>query len=266
MPITRPSFATRPAVRLALLAAGLALLSLAPRAATAPPVPLDVGRLTLSQDGRPARVEDFAIQRVGDSLVVQAASAPWAPREAELRFDKTMLLVADFSDFALNSYSSWFAAGTDTLRRGVSVARGDTVFTLWREFNGHGIGDVLPMPPGRVYVLDPPLFTLFGYVGWTLQGRDCDHRPIRALVLGARDTLVDATVTDAGPQTLEWKGRSVPTRKLLIADQQTTVEAWFTPDGRMLRLEQPRAGIRAERDAPPPADQPARREGSAPGR
>ena len=263
---SRPRPALLPLALLALLAAGLALLPLALRADTATPVMLDLGRLTVSQEGRAARVEDFAIQRVGDSLMVWASSAPWAARDADLRFDKGMLLVTDAADFALESYSSQLASGADTLRRAISVAGGDTIFTVWREVNGHGTGEVQVMPPGRVYILDPPLFTLFGFIGWTLQGRDCDHRPIRAMVLGARDTLVDATVTDAGQQTLEWHGRQVATRKLLIADQQTTVEAWFTPDGHMLRLEQARAGIRAERAAPSRADRPAPGEEAAPAR
>jgi hypothetical protein len=252
----------RPA--LALLFAAVTLLAFAPRTVAAPSVLLDLGRFTLSQDGQAARVEDFAFERYGDSLVVRAASAPWRERDADLRFDKQMVLVVDAREYELIGYSSQRALPGDTLRRGITLARGDTTFTLWREDNGQGVGDVVARPPGRVYVLDAPLFTLFGYIGWTMQGRTFDRRPVHIMVLGARDTLVEGTVTDAGPQKLAWNGQSVETRKLQIGDQQTTVEAWFTPDGHMLRLEQTRAGIRAERDAPPTENAPPRQEAPPP--
>jgi hypothetical protein len=241
----------------ALLLAAAALLALAPPAPATVPVTLDLGRFTLSQDSLPVRVEDFVFQRFGDSLLVRAASAPWRERDADLRFDKQMLLVVDSRDFELIGYSSQLASPGDTLRRGITLARSDTNFTAWREHNHRGVGNVFARPPGRLYVLDAPLFTLFSYVGWTMQGRTFERRPIHVFVLGASDTLLEATVTDAGTQELTWNGRTVATRKLMIGDQQTTVEAWFTPEGHMLRLEQPRAGIRAERDAPAAEPRPA---------
>jgi hypothetical protein len=250
---------------LALLLAVAAALPAAAAAAAAPPVTLDLGRFTLTQDGQPARVEDFAFDRYGDSLVVRAASSPWREKAEDLHFDKFMLLVADAREFELISYSSQFGTRADTLRRGITLARSDTAFTLWREHNGRGTGDVQVRPPGRLYVLDAPLFTLFGYIGWTMQGRTFDRRPLNIVVLGARDTLVEGTVTDAGSETLTWNGQTVEARKLLIGDQQTTVEAWFTSDGHMLRLLQERTGIRAERDAPAAAGPPARREEPPPG-
>jgi hypothetical protein len=249
-----------------LLLAVVALLAFAPRAGAAPSAVLDQGRFTLSQDDRPARVEQFTFARYGDSLVVLADSAPWRERREDLRFDKHMTLVADAWESALISYSSELALPGDTLRRGVTFVRGDTAFTLWRETNGRGVGDVLAQPTGRMYVLDAPLFTLFGYIGWTMRGRTFDRRSAHILVLGARDTLVEATVTDAGTQKLAWHGQSVEARKLLIGDQQRTVEAWFTPDGHMLRLQEPRSGIRAERDAPTDESAPARKEEPPPKR
>lgn len=255
----------RPALLFVLLLAGVALPALAPRGAGAERALLDTGRFTISLDGQPARVEQFSFERRGDSLLVRAASAPWRARESDLRFDKHMLLCVKATDFDLLGYSSQLQTTADTLRRGLTLTRGDTTFTLWRESHGQGTGDVLALPPGRLYILDTSLFTLFGYVGWTMQGRVFDRRPLNMLVLGARDTLVEATATDAGTQELTWNGQKVTTRKLLIGDEQTTVEAWFTPDGHMLRLEQPKAGIRAERDAPTAAE-PAPKEPPAPGK
>ena len=151
----------------------------------------------------------------------------------------------------MGSYWSQMAVGADTLRRGIEVTPGDTAMSVWREFNGRGVGDRLVAPPGRMYIIDPPLFTPFGFLGRTLQGKVCDHRPISVMVLGARDSLVDATVDDVGSETIRWGGRPVVTRKLVIADQHTTFTAWIAADGRLMRIEQPDAGLRVEREAPP---------------
>ncbi len=262
---TPSDFRARFAPLSALLLAALVLPALAPGGAGAARALLDTGRLTVSLDGQPARAEEFAYERVGDSLVVRAASAPWREAPSELRFDKRLQLVVQAAEYDLVSYSSEYKTASDTLRRGLSLAHGDTLFTIWRESHGHGTGDVMALPPGRLYVLDTSMFTLFGYVGWTMQDRVFDRRPLNMLVLGARDTIVAATVTDAGTQELTWNGQKVATRKLLIGDQQTTVEAWFTPDGHMLRLEQPKVGIRVERQAPTTAP-PGRKEEPAPKR
>jgi hypothetical protein len=118
---------------------------------------------------------------------------------------------------------------------------------------------VRALPPGRMYILDPPLFSTFNFLGRTLYGKSCDRRPVRVFVLGERDSLVDGTVTDVGNETIRWGGRPVLTRKLVIADQTTSFTGWFsTDDGRMLRLEQARDSIRVDRRAPPLKRQPPR--------
>ena len=258
-----------------VLAAGTALfIALAPAHAGAQPAAtnrgrleplsdtsggvLDEGAFIISQNGKPVRVEEFAIERTGDTLLVRAASLVSLPERAEQSVDKSMVLVVGSLDFAMGSYWSQQIAGTDTLRRGVEVTPGDTVLTAWREVNGRGVGDVLAMPAGRMYVLDPPIFTTFNFLGRTLQGKVCDRRPIKVLVLGARDSMVDGTVTDIGNESIRWGGRPVLARKLVIADAATSFTAWFSPDGRMLRLEQARDNIRVDRKAPALKRQPPR--------
>jgi hypothetical protein len=162
-------------------------------------------------------------------------------------------------DFAVVDYWSQQSAGPDTLRRGIEVPPGDTVMTVWRDINQIGVGEVRSLPPGRIYILDPLLFNTFNFLGRTLHGKVCDHRPVKMFILGARDSLVDATVTDVGNETLRWGGRPVLTRKLVIADQETSFTGWYSPDdGRMFRLEQARASILVDRKAPPLKRQPPR--------
>lgn len=263
----RATHALRAALSAALATAAALLLALVPLRACAQPTTtdgdklatlsaargsiLDEGVFIISQYGKPVRAEEFAIQRMGDTLLVRAASLVSRPGQAERPVDKSMVLIVGPFDFAMGSYWSQQIAGPDTLRRGVEVTPGDTVLTVWRQINGGGVGDVLAMPPGRMYILDPPLFTTFNFIGRTLQGKVFDRRPIKVFVLGARDSIVDATVTDAGNESIRWGGRPVLARKLIIADAATSFTAWFAPDGRMLRLEQARDSIRVDRKAPP---------------
>jgi len=267
--MTRPIraiLAARAALVLGTAACAVAALALVPPrcAAQTPPVEgspagepgvergeiRDEGRLLITQNGKSVRVEDFAFENLRGALVVRAGSRPSPAGQPERPVDKSMILTVGPLDYAMGSYWSQLTVGPDTLRRGVEVAGGDTVVSVWREVNGAGTGDKVAFPPGRVYILDPPLFTTFNFIGRTLQGKPCDHRPIRVFVLGPRDSLVDGTVTDAGNETIRWGGRPVVARKLVIADQKTSFTAWFTSDGRMLRLEQPQAAIRVERKAP----------------
>jgi hypothetical protein len=262
----RPVRRTRTLLAAGLAAAALLLAVLPPRAAAQPTTSegtkiealsaqrgsvLDDGSFVVSQNGKAVRVEEFAIERMGDTLLVRAASQVALPGEPVRPPDKSMILVVGPLDFAMGSYWSVQTAGPDTLRRGVEVTPGDTSGTVWREFNRAGTGDQIALPPGRLYVVDPPLFTSFNFIGRSLQGKPCDRRPITVFVLGPRDSLVAATVTDAGNETLRWAGRPVLARKLVIADEQTSYTTWFSPDGRMLRLEQPRFGVRVDRKPPP---------------
>jgi hypothetical protein len=220
---------------------------------------IDQGAFIISVRGEPVRAEEFIIQR-SDTLVVRASSTVSLPGQGPQPADKSMVLVVGPLDFAMGNYWSQQIAGTDTLRRGVEVTPGDTVMTIWREVDRAGTGTAITQPPGRMYILDPPLFTTFNFLGWTLHGKACDRRPITVFVLGARDSLVEGTVTDVGNETIRWGGRPTLARKLLIADQTTSFTGWYSPaDGRMLRLEQARDSIRVERKAPPLKRQPPRK-------
>ena len=248
--VRRP-FAPRAACALGFVASSLALLVLTAGRASSEITTIDEGKFIVSQHGKPARVEEFYWDRNGDTLVVRASSYLSADVQAGRRPDKTMELQLGALDYAFVRYHSQHIMGPDSLRRGVETTPGDTLFTLWREVNDRGEGDRVVLPPGRLFILDPPLFTTFNLIARTLHGKTFDRRPVRVLILGAPDSLVEVTVTDLGTETIRWGARPVGARKLLIADQQTRFTAWIAPDGRMLRLEQPEAGILVERQAPP---------------
>jgi len=232
------------------LIAVLAALALRAAPAVAEIETLDEGRMIIYQHGKAVRAEDFRMDRDADTLVVRAASYLAAEAQGG-RPDKTMALQVGAHDYAFVRYQSQQIMGSDTLRRGVETTPGDTLFTIWREVSDRGQGDRAVLPPGRLYVLDPPLFTTFTYIARTLHGKTFDRRPINLLVLTARDSLVEVDVTHQGTETIRWGARPVVARKLLMADTKTAFTVWVAPDGRMLKLQQVESGITVERQAPP---------------
>ncbi|MBI5711478.1 MAG: hypothetical protein HZC42_14425 [Candidatus Eisenbacteria bacterium] len=238
-------------------------LLLAVAAATSAPAPApradvlveDGGKLVVWSKGQLVRREEISIVRSGDSLMVQAGSytmTPAPPPSGPIPFDKSMRVVLGAADFGLRGYLSQQLFGPDTLRRGIVIeGQADTVFSVYRELNGQGEGDRLVLPPGRLFVLDPPLFTPFDLICRALHGKAFDQRPVTLYVLGVRDTVLEATVTDLGSETIRWGARPVVARKLGISDAETRFLAWSGPDGRMLKLEQPASELSVLREAPP---------------
>jgi hypothetical protein len=196
------------------------------------------------------RAEDFVINQAGRALIVTASSTVSRPGQPERPVDKDMILIMGAMEYDIERYRSEWIVGADTLVRGVEWTPGDTVCTIWRDTAAGGTGDRVAMPPGRVYVLDPPLFTTFTLIARSLHEKVCERRPIQVLILGARDSLVAGTVNELGTETIRWGGRPVVARKLVISDAQTDFTAWVSPDGRLLRLEQPTTETRVDREAP----------------
>ena len=250
----RPSFL--------LPAAFLAALAL-PAAARSESLVVDSGDFSVSIRGQKIGREKFAMIVAGDSLVVQARSVQTLPGAdvggTDLRVEKEMGTVTNSFDFGLHHYVSRQMVHSDTLVRGVEATETDTLYSVFRELNHEGEGDRLVLPPGRLFVIDsPPLFATFNVICRTLHGKQFDRRPLSLLLLGARDTVLEVTVTDLGTEPIRWGSRPVTARKLSIGDSTTQFLAWVAPTGKMLRLQQPQTGLRVERDpakvsAKPPA-------------
>ena len=214
------------------------------------PVDLDRGVLGVFAGGRKLGTEEFLIQTAGDSLSVYASvllMLPGPQGEDSLAKIVTMRL-SDF-DYDLHHYDSRQRFRGDMLVRGVEPR--DTLYTVFRELNGHGLGVAYTRPPGRLFVLDGQIFTSFVLICRHLQGRDFEKRPLWLLALSARDTLLQVEVKNLGPDTLRWGGRRVVARKLSVSDSGLICLLWATADGRMIQLEQPEAGIRVLREPPP---------------
>ena len=212
--------------------------------------PVDQGVFRVYLGGHAVGTETFAYDLKGDSLVISShlrrlVSTP----SGDDTLDKEVMLVADSLEYDLRSYQSTQKFQGKSVRRGVFPR--DTTFAVFREIGNKGSGDQLARPPGHLYIVDPQVFVLFDMMCRTLQHRVFGTRPIWVLSLGVKDSVISASATDLGTEEIRWGNRQIQARKLRLADPATQFIAWVSPAGRMLRLIQPEAGLRVEREPPP---------------
>lgn len=232
--------------RLAFLFLGLCLL-LSARAASAIDI-VDYGAFEVYQGDRSIGTETFAFERHGDSLFVHCATKseiPWPNRV--LKLDKSMRLLRREDDGSLLLYESVQTFDENRLVRAISPH--DTVMTVYREDQNAGSGDTVVKPPGRMYIIDAQLFTLFDVIVRDFADRKFDKRRLQMFVLSQQDTLVEGSITDAGTETIRWGAKPVQARKLQIGDPQAQFLAFVGPQGYLLELREPVSGLRVIRKA-----------------
>lgn len=211
---------------------------------------LDSGRFEVFVGDRRLGTEDFEVQSSGDVLKILATVFHMLPgRDGPDSLAKRMTMELGAFDFDLRHYNSTQRFRGETLVRGVEPR--DTTYSVYREVDGSGVGDVYSRPPGRMFVLDGQIFTSFAVVCRHLQGRTFDKRPLWLLALSSRDSMMQVEVTHLGSDTLRWGARPVRARKYRLADSSTAYLMWATEDGRMIQLEQPESRLRVVRIPPP---------------
>jgi hypothetical protein len=231
----------------ALVSGFLGLLLASP--VHAAPAVVDTGTFIVYQGEKAIGTETFSVTVDGDRLHMLSKVDQQVPTgDSETKLEKEMILVASRFDFAIKTYNSTQKFRGRTLGRGVSVA--ETTMTVYREVDQRGEGTVLALPPGKLFLIDPMLFSLFEYMCLSLKDHTFDTRPISVLVLGPTDSLLEARVTDLGKESIRWGQKPVQARKLKIGDDRTTFEAWVGPTGGLLRLALPGQELRVERSAP----------------
>ncbi|HYM80201.1 MAG TPA: hypothetical protein VEY91_02180 [Candidatus Limnocylindria bacterium] len=229
------------------LVASLALLFASN--ALAAPTPVDSGTFIVSQGERRLGTEVFVVQGRGDSLLMTSLVEHTVPTpDGDVPLEKSSFLVASLFDFGLRRYDSHQIFRNRRLSRSVQVA--ETTLTIYRELDKAGNADVIAAPPGRLFIIDPMMFSLFDLMCLSLHERTFETRPLSVLVLGPSDSLLQARVTDLGTETIRWGERTIQARKLQIGDDQTSFFAWVDPKGAMLRLHQPQQDLRVERRPP----------------
>jgi hypothetical protein len=250
----------RSSARRFLLPIVLLLASLAPpaRALTKNEAVVDSGQFTVTVAGRVVGRERFSlIKGGGDSLTANVTLMQFLGDGQTDTLKKSVKFSVDGFDFGLHSYTSVQSFRGQTVTRAIVI--NDTTYTSYREVGKNGEGSTYLLPPGRIYVLDPPVFTNLDVVCLNLKNRIFRTRPVTMLMMTTTaDTVITATVTDAGRDTIRWAGKSLAARHVTFGDQNASYDVWLHDDGRMLRLEHLPSRLRVERAAPTAA-RPARR-------
>ena len=212
---------------------------------------IDQGSFKIYANDRALGAETFEMSDAKDSLVVRARQYLALPtNRGDEPLEKGVDVLVSRSDFALRQYQANRTFRGTTTKRAVVVA--DTHYVAYREGDGLGEGVSSVLPPGRVYIMDSQVITLFDLIFRGLYGKTFETRPLNLLALGPRDTMLDARAVSLGNETIRWGGRPLVAHKYqIVADSQTTFTAWVGPRGQLVRLIEPVAGLRAERDPPP---------------
>ncbi|MEO5988165.1 MAG: hypothetical protein ABIU54_08940 [Candidatus Eisenbacteria bacterium] len=231
-----------------LAASLLCLCSLSARADG--PMTLDQGYFIVFQGDQPVAREHFEYVRSGDSLVVTAV-VERKIRDAsgvEIKFEKTSQTVLSEFDFGMRTYLSKQTFEDHSTVKNVSTD--DTTLTVSSEVDGAGGIDRIVRPAGRLYVMDPLVFSLFDIICRSLSPQSFTKRPIQLITLGATSTTTEATVSAAGADTVRWGGKRVVTRRFVMTDPGSRFTVWMDPKGRMLRLEHDGSGLSVVREQP----------------
>ncbi|MGH7729801.1 MAG: hypothetical protein ACRENJ_00955 [Candidatus Eiseniibacteriota bacterium] len=228
-----------------LVAAATVALPAASRAAV-----VDQGAFKIYRHDRALGAETFDLSEGNDSLVVRArqyltVQTPQGDEPVERGAD----LLVSRTDFSVRTYQSTRLFRGITVRRALTVA--DTHYVAYRENDRAGEGESRVLPPGRLYVMDSQLVTLFDLICRSFHAKAFVSRSLNLLALGPRDTLLEARAVVLPSETIRWGAKPVVARKLqIVADTQTTFTLWVGPNGQLLRLSEPAGGLRAERDPP----------------
>jgi hypothetical protein len=226
-----------------------------PAASAQEPAGVDSGMFVVLDHETPVANEHFRYQTMGDSLMIASNIERQFLDEKGQRypFRKRMVLVVDAHDLGLQRYTSNQEFQDHKTVRG--LLPGDTVMTYFTEIDGAGTGDRVIQPPGRLFVLDQQLFTLFDVLCRSLAGKEFVSRRVQLVTLAPDSlSLPLATITAGKPDTLQMGSRRLPARRYALEDQGVRFDLWTDARGRMLRMANEPSGLSVVRvpDATPP--------------
>lgn len=214
------------------------------------PTVLDSGRFLVLSGNQVVATEEFEYLLSPDSITVSALMTRRARGQsgADVEMKKRMILVVNTADFGLRSYvSNQDFEGRQTVK---GVIPGDTTMTVYAEMDGAGGADKLVQPPGKLFMMDPGLFTLFDVICHSLKGKTFTKRPVQIVALADPPATVEATVAVAGADTVTWGGKRTITKRLQFRDPSGDFVVWVDEQSRMLRLEHGLTGLTVMREEP----------------
>lgn len=238
----------RGTVRAVLGVVALLVLLPAPGARAQVAAAVDSGQLVVFEKDLPVATERNVFQHLGDSLVVVATTHRDFVDEhgAHHPLQKSMMLVVDSRDLGLIRYLSTQDFNGHKIVRGLLPS--DTSMTYYVELDGGGNADQVVLPPGRLFVMDSQLFSLFDVVSRSLAKKTFTTRRVQLLALQP-DSLAApvATVTALGADTLVVGRTKQAVNHYAFEDQSARFELWSDAEGRLVQLVHSESGLRVER-------------------
>jgi hypothetical protein len=223
------------------------------------PAGVDSAQLVVFEHDVPVASERNVFQNMGDSLVVIATLRREFVDEhgAHHPLRKSMMLVVDAHDLGLIRYLSTQVFDEHEIVRG--LIPGDTSMTYYIEVDGAGNADQVVQPPGRLFVMDSQLFSLFDVLSRSLANKTFTTRRVQLLALQP-DSLAAplATITALGADTLQIGKAKQPVKHYAFEDPSARFELWADRQGRLVRLVHAESDLRVERvPSTTPAHKPA---------
>ena len=220
---------------------------------------VDSSELVVFENDVPVATERNVFQFMGDSLVVVATTHRdfMDQQGTHHPLRKSMMLVVDARDLGLIRYLSTQDFNDHQIIRGLLPS--DTSMTYYIEMDGGGNADQVVRPPGRLFVMDSQMFSLFDVVSRSLAHKSFTTRRVQLLALQP-DSLASplATVTALGPDTLLVGRAKQPVAHYTFEDPSATFDLWSDAQGRLVRLVHADSHLRVER-VPATAAAPAKK-------
>src|SRR5262245_52386783 len=217
-----------PVMRGTLLAVVVVLASallLPARAAAQLSPAADSALLIVFERDTPVARETCAYHYMGDSIVVvSTAHRDFLDEQGKHHpLQKTMMLVVSSRDLGLIRYISSQDFNDHQIVRG--LVPGDTSMTYYIEMDGAGDADRVVQPPGRLFVMDSQMFSLFDVLTRSLASKQFTTRRVQILALQP-DSLAAplATITAMGSDTVTVGRSKVTAKRYAFEDESARFE------------------------------------------
>jgi hypothetical protein len=208
---------------------------------------LDEARFEIVQDGRRVGREEFVYYASRDTVYsMSTVTLDGLGTDSSLPFEKRTTLLQRRLDAFPMLFEVVSTARDTSLRATVSCVFRDTTVMVYAESAQRGTGDGYPLPPGRIYVIEPGVYLpLQILMADFLEGAQRERKQ-NAFIPAARE-FVDLRLTRGAKQTIKVGRRTVQTTRVDLTDTRVNLAGWLDKNGRLWRLEALGQGLRVER-------------------
>jgi len=216
-------------------------------------VPRDSASFEIYQGDVLLGTEEYRAFQTSDTLIMGSTlRLPGAAKDSKLPLEKRTTFLRRMLDsyplvFQVIDYPRDAEKGHATA---INCMFHDTSAVIYREITGQvGRGESIALPPGRLYILEPGIYAQVQTLAADFLVRKQERRKQPVLIPSAQ-SVVEITMTRGPVEKLGQGDVVVTTQRVIMTDGLTQLVAWIDPEGRMMKMEAPREGLRVERVLP----------------